>query len=112
MQIRNPECLLLPEYLLQLVGPLSRRARFSRNRLEDETYASPKPCEQASPKRSELVQLILSVADDTIIRLRYLVPRTGEVDDRFRDDEPCLVGCLLQARRSGYISRTERMSVE
>ena len=56
------------------------------------------------------MQLILSVADDTITRLRHLIPRTGrstigsETMIRVSSDASCRRG------RSGYISRTERMS--
>src|SRR3712207_6702219 len=51
----------------------------------------------ASPK-SERAQLVLPFPYDAAAGFRHLVPRTGKFDERFRDDDPCLVGHLLQAR--------------
>src|SRR5215218_1148782 len=58
--------------------------------------AKPKPAPHASP-RPECPQLVASLADKPVARFRHLVPGPGEVDNRFRDDNPCLVGHLLQA---------------
>jgi hypothetical protein len=58
--------------------------------------AKPKPARHASP-RPESAQLVASLADKPVARFRHLVPGPGEVDNRFRDDNPCLVGHLLQA---------------
>src|SRR5215211_4838561 len=58
--------------------------------------AKPKPARHASP-RPECPQLVASLADKPVARFRHLVPGPGEVDNRFRDDNPCLVGHLLQA---------------
>src|SRR3712207_5788739 len=44
------------------------------------------------------VQLIVSLADETVARFRHLVPGPGKFDYRLRDDDPRLVGYLLQAR--------------
>src|SRR5829696_7001109 len=58
--------------------------------------AKPKPARHASP-RPECPQLVASLANKPVARFRHLVPGPGEVDNRFRDDNPCLVGYLLQA---------------
>src|SRR5829696_9995019 len=58
--------------------------------------AGPNPARHAS-SRPESPQLVVSLADKPVARFRHLVPGPGEVDNRFRDDNPCLVGHLLQA---------------
>src|ERR671910_596208 len=79
--------------------PLSRIPRLQVSIIQSAKHlatAIPILARRASP-RPENAQLVVPLTDKTVAGFRHLVPCPGEVDKRFRDNDPCLVGHLLQA---------------
>ena len=90
----SPNC--LADVKRQLRGSRSNRHRCTRARRRasatENAERPPRLCDRRGRRRRcERVDLVLPWLDDSPARLRHLVPGSGEVAERFRDDQSRLV---------------------